>query len=284
MSDFLSSLKVSAKSAHRPKFGVLYGYGGAGKTGLCLYAENPFYVSLEPGTDWINAPKFVDGEGRSIIPKNVNECFDMIKWLLSKDNRESLEQPVKTVVIDSVGFFETLNEIDVIEKNPTYGKEGKKTTCLGDLGYDGRGLAMNNWNRLLAAVDALQARGLDVIFICHAHRVNVTAENGEQYKEIDMALMNYGAYSVPDLLKRRADWVYYVSSEVNTIKRGEGRAQKTIALGKSAAEMAIYTRKTSLFYAKIRAQDEALIPDCYYLNADNRKEIATQLFNDIKRG
>ena len=99
---FMDSLHVSSESIKGPFFMIVTGLANVGKTGLCLSAPDPFFVSLESGTDWIPAPKFVDGNKKPIIPKNVDQFFDMLKWLLNKNNRERLDKPVKTVVIDSL--------------------------------------------------------------------------------------------------------------------------------------------------------------------------------------
>jgi hypothetical protein len=282
MSNFLSSLKVSNSVTRRPYFMVIYSAGGVGKTGLCLYSQDPFYVGFEPGIDWVPSQKFVDNNGLAIIPKDVDQAYDMIKWLIPSSNRDALEKPIRTVVIDSLGFFQDLVYADIVAKNPfTKGKEPKKVTCIQDLGYDGMGMAMSYWDRLLKAVDVLQSKGLNVIMITHSHRVNVTGESGESYKIIDMDLQSYGSYSVPELLKRRADWVYYLTNEVSTVTTGTGNRSKTSAIGNSTAQMRVQTRASSLAFAKCRPEKEENIPDFYYLSAFDREEVATKIFNDI---
>jgi hypothetical protein len=285
---FMDSLEVSSGSINRPTLGIIYSFAGAGKTGLCLHAENPFYVALENGVDWIPEPaqkftKTVNGKRVTILPRTIDQFWDMLKWLMKSENTAKLPHPIKTVVIDSLGFFEALNEIDVIQKHPsTGGKEPKPVTCIADLNYDGRVFAMDNWRKLLTVCKMLRDKcGYNVILITHAHRVNTTAENGDSYKIIDMELMSYGNCNVPALIKKDADWCAYLSSEVNTIKRGEGQRLKTLANGTTLSESVLHVRSTSLFYAKVRSSNEKSIPDAYFFNYENRESVAKKFFADM---
>lgn len=282
---FMDSLEVSSGSISRPTLGVIYSVAGQGKTGLCLYAENPFFVALENGVDWLPEPaqkftKNVNGKRVTIVPRSVDQVWDMLKWLMKSDNTAKLPHPVKTVVIDSLGFFEALNELDVVQKHPvTQGKDPKSVNCIADLNYDGRVYAMDNWKKLLTVCRLMMDKcGYNVILVAHANRFNVTSESGDSYKVIDMDLMKYGNCDVPALIKKDADWCAFLSSEVNTIKRGEGQRAKTIASGKTLSESVLHVRATSLFYAKVRSTNEANIPDSFYFNYENRESVAKEFF------
>lgn len=282
---FMDSLEVSSGSISRPTLGVIYSIAGQGKTGLCLYAENPFYVALEGGCDWLPEPaqkftKDVNGKRVTVIPKSVDQVWDMLKWLMKSENISKLKHPVKTIVIDSLGFFELLNEIDVVKKHPlTSGKDPKQVNCIADLNYDGRVFAMDNWKKLLTVCRLMMDKcGYNVILVAHANRFNVTSESGDSYKIIDMDLMKYGNCDVPALIKKDADYVAYLSSEVNTIKRGEGNRAKTIANGSTLVESVLHVRATSLFYAKVRSTIESQIPDTFYFNHENRESVAKEFF------
>jgi hypothetical protein len=287
---FIDSLEVSSEKVERPTLGILYGASGQGKTGLCLNADHPFYVALEDGVSWLPTraqrfTKIVNGKRITVIPKSVDHVWDMLKWLMKKENIAKLEHPVKTIVIDSIGFFEPLNEMDVVQKHPfTAGKSPKPVSCIADLNYDGRIYAMDNWKKLLTVCKLMMSKcGYNIILLAHSARVNDTLENGDSVKVIDLGLMKYGDADVPTLLKRDADWVAYLSSEVNTIKRGEGNRSKTIVTGTTAVESIIHLRATSLFYAKVRSEYEDEIPDAMYYSRENREEVAKEFFRLVNK-
>ncbi|MFA5166765.1 MAG: AAA family ATPase [Candidatus Paceibacterota bacterium] len=283
MSDdsFLDSLQVASEPIKRPFLGVIYGEGGTGKTGACMYAPDPFYVSVEAGTDWIPAPKFVDANGRSIIAQTSEQLFQMIGWLCKKANIEKIDKPVKTVIIDSLGFAERLFYNDIVLNHPfTDAKEPKPVKTIIDLGYDGQGFAMDYWHRLLTGCEQLRKRGFNVILITHAAWANENSEGGKTYKKKEMALQVYGRHNVPELLKRSSDFVYFMSSEIMTSTVGAGKWTKNLGTN-SEAETVIHTRPTSLFYAKTRSIDGSNIPDAYSFTVETRKEVCTQMFNDI---
>ena len=278
---FLDEIKVSSAPINSPYFLTIYGDGGIGKSGLCLSARDPFYVSIDPyGADWIPAPKFIGNDGKVYFPKTSEELLDMTKLLLKKSFVDSLEKPVGTVIIDGLGFAQRLFYKDIVEKNPfTTTKEPKKVESIVDLGYDGQGMVMQYWERLLNMVHPFKKRGINVIFITHSIKVNDTSPSGDTYKRIDMELQAYGNHNVPGLLKKECDAIYYMSGEVNTITKN----RKTSADGRNTSQLMVSTRQTSLFYAKTRPGiNEERIPDSYYFDASSRSSVATQIFNDLE--
>ena len=258
-----------------PWLGVLYGPGGCGKSWLCSHAPEPFYIPVEPGVDLVNARKI------DHIPENFDVLLDMMRFAL-KNLGDS-----KTVVVDSLGFVEALIYADVLAKNPmtSDGKDAKPATSISDYGF-GRGYAkaLDYWKRIIAACDAFNKRGANVILITHSHYKNLQTDGGDSYKYIDMALQSFGDYSVPELLKRRADWVYYMDSKVQTrTVRGQFGGTKTIASAGTEPEVAVHTRATSQFYAKVRTLDESAIPDYYLLDRATIVQDSTKIFNDLER-
>lgn len=282
---FIDSLHVSNESIKSPFFMILYGKANCGKTGMCLNAPNPFFVSLESGTDWVPAPKFVNANKKPILPKTIDQFFDMLKFLMQKNNIEKLDRPVKTVVIDSLGFLETLIYAQIITEHPmTEGKNPQVVESIIDLGYDGMGYAIDYWQKLLSAVKRFKQLGLNVILITHSAYFNMTSPSGKSYKEIGMELQIYGKHNVPALLQRACDYCYYMSTEIETVEQGKGSWAKNVALGTHTSKTLITTRPTALFFAKTRTINEKDIPDTYIYDIFDRDEVQQQIFNDILKG
>jgi hypothetical protein len=226
---FLDELEVDSKPVLGPYFGLIYGPPGVGKTGMCLFAPNPYYLATEDGTDWIDAPR-LKKNGKVYLPKDWGELLDMLTFIRSNANKPNsrINMPVKTLVLDSTRFIEQHIYEHIL--NTKYQKEFKGDAdkerliynAIDELGYDGRGFAMPYWNRLIAAAKAFKLKGINVIFISNSRPVNVTGKDQKTHKEIDMALQSYGNHCVPGLLAAAADWVYYMDTECETATIGKG--------------------------------------------------------------
>lgn len=290
-SSFLSNLSATKGSIDRPWTGIFYGEGGCWKTGTASIAPDTFFLAVENGVDWVEDSLFfketyIDEHGeqkqRAYVPKTSDEFFLMLRELCKKSYRQSLPHPIKTVVIDSLGFLQPLFYNDIVSKNPfTKASEPKEVKSIIDLGYDGMGMAMAYWNKLLTMCTVLNNKGINVLLITHSEKINNSTKDGRQYKEIGFALQRYGAYNVQELLSRHVDFVYFFDFETMTSTHGKGNRAKTMANGTTEANVVVSTRQTSLFYAKKREKKGKNTPDSYELNAENRDEVSKQIFNDL---
>lgn len=272
MDEFMESLEVIDGHVDEPYFGVIYGAGGCGKSWLASYAEDAFFIPIEAGTNLIPAKKF------NKRPANAGQFFQMMKWLIK--NPDS----AKTVIIDSAGFLQTIFYADVIANNPTEGDKVIKS--IGEYGYHrGYALVMPLWERMLAGIDALQAKGINVILITHSTLKTETTEGGDSYKRHDFALQNSNNGDVCELLRRRSDWVLYMESKVKTRKVANefGGKAKTVAIAGSRPTVIVHTRATSSFYAKVRARDENTIEDSYEIDPKNTVESSVSIIETITK-
>ena len=172
----------------------------------------------------------------------------MIRWLCSRENLKSFEQPIKTVIIDGMAFLERMFYQDLVEKNKE--KNGKPVFDIVDLGYDGQLKAMEYWEKLFTGAEALRRVGLNVIFVTHSLLKNADNADGTRYKYIDMELQAFGNANVPNLFAKRSDFVYYIDSQVQSTTQGAGAWTRRVANGKSESNFQVHTRQTPLFYAK----------------------------------
>lgn len=302
---FLGSLKVSTTGKKRAKIGCVYAAGGTGKSGLCSLIDNVFFMTIESGNDWLlNTPMFRNDKGISVIPQNIAQARAMFKILVSKKLREERGFPPETttIVIDSLGSYEKLVMADVIANHPTVGKDSREVRSITDLGYDGRGWAMDYWDAgiakkqdgtqmagggtLFGFARAMVKQGINVVFITHAKRQNEVSGGGDSFKVWDLDLMDYGAYSVPQLIKKECDFVLFMKTNKLIVQKTEGSGQwsrtNTVASSDSSGlQVMIQCRENSMAYAKARISDEMKLNDYYLMSPSNRKEIADKIFNAL---
>lgn len=255
-----------------PYFGIIYGSGGIGKSWLASYADDPYFLPLEAGTNLIPAKKF------NVKPTDISQVFDMVKWFIRNPTS------CKTVIIDSGGFFQSLAYDDVIKEKPTTGGDNPKPVKgIGCYGYHaGYAYAMPYWERLLKGIDILQSKGMNVILITHSQLKNAKTDGGETYKITDFALQSSSNGDVCELLRRRSDWCLFMQSTAKTGKRKGGfGGSTTVAMNGSRPEVIVSTRATSSFFAKVRAIDESKVEDYYEIDPDDIDGSSRKIFEDI---
>jgi hypothetical protein len=279
---FMDDLEINSEPIKSPYLGILYGSPGAGKSWLCTYAEKPFYVSLEHGTEALSVPRFKNKDGSTFIPKTSDELFETLRYMITA--KDKLPE-YKTVVLDSLRFAETLFYMDIVEKNPfTEGKNPKPVKSVEDLGFSGYAMVMPYFEKLVTFSKVMRSKGKNVIFISHSHLVNFTSPDGKSYKQCTMALQSFGNNNVPELLSSNADWCFHIDGECKTVTQGSGQWQKNVALNKEVASIIVTTRRTSLLRnCKARAINENNIEDVYIFDRDSRDEVSKQIFADLEK-
>lgn len=274
--------EIGAATLQTTWFGMLYGVGGTGKTGIAKNAPGAFFIALEDGVEWTKAPTFLRG-GKTIIPTNYQTIMDMIKYIRS-NKQQFFDKGIKTIVIDNLTFFQDLVFNDIIQNHSTYTEKGQqlKTTCLTDLGYNGTCYVMPYFNRIITGCLALKKAGFNVLVLSHASLVNsVNNDDGKECKKFEIGLQTHGNNNVPDLFKRSCDFIYYVNSESMTSTTGSGKWSKTLGVA-FPCDIKINTRATSLFYAKSRVADLSAIPNQYSFKLNECDDGAKQMFLDIQ--
>lgn len=278
MSDFLSSLSITNDQVNGPYFGILYGAPGTGKTWLCRWAEKPFYLAVEKGVEKVpDVGRFTKND-QIVLPETIDQFFDMLRYFLTQEHN------YKTIVVDSGKFVDSLIVADIIKNNPTeiVHKEPKKVESIADYNFGtGYAKAITYWQRFLKGVDVLHKKGINVILIAHSHEKNTTNTNGDDYKKTKIDMLEFGGYSVPALLSARADWVYFIRSEVKTVsKKNAFGGSKTVGLNGGTPDIIVYTRAGNTFDAKVRTANIENIPDFYELDISDNST-SQQLFKDL---
>jgi len=281
MSFIDSNIEITSESVKTPYFLIVHAKGGAGKTMLCTHAPKPFYLALEHGVDDIDGVgtyketnKFT---GKKVIklPKSASDFFEAARDLITK------EHDYKTIVIDSGKFLDVLFEQDVINKNPieVIKKNEIEVTCLGDYNFSrGYEMAMKLWKKTLVAIDAMKARGYNVILICHSAKINDENINGDPFKRVGIDLMRFGAQSAPDLVFAKCDACYYMRSEIET---REVRGNTKVSTH-GRPDIVLYTRGQNGFDAKVRTKNKDNIPDHYIIDWDD-SATSKIIFEDLEK-
>ena len=124
---------------------LIYGTPGCGKSTLATHAPKPFFLDLEGGLNRIDCER---------SPRL--QTLDAIKMAL----RFAISEGYKTVVVDTIDEVERLLAETVCDR-------GGKATLI-DFGYGkGHDLLVEEWKDFVGILNAVQARGVNVILIGH---------------------------------------------------------------------------------------------------------------------
>jgi len=154
---------ITAPKPQPPK-GIIYGPPGIGKTTFGASATNPIILDCENGAGNVacqRTPYLSD--------------WDAIRgWLLAM---ETEQHPYKTVVIDSLDWM--LRRVQESVCGVTAGKlDGTLNKAHGGYG-NGKGVMANYvYQQVLPNLDRIVQRGIAVVLLAHARRMDVTDVDG----------------------------------------------------------------------------------------------------------
>lgn len=202
---------------------VLYGPEGIGKSTFAANAPAPIFLGAEDGTAQLDVARFPE-------PRAWADVFDAVRELTTA------EHSYQTLAIDTLDWLE-----------PTCWEHVCKTGGKADIeafGY-GKGYvaALEEWRRLLAALDALRARcGMHVVILAHAHVKPFNNPDGENFDRYTMKVHEKAA----GLVKEWSDAVLFAQYETFTKK--DGAKSK----GFSTGARVVHTERRAAWDAKNR--------------------------------
>jgi hypothetical protein len=137
---------------------ALYAPEGVGKSTFAANAPKPIFIAAEDGTFHLDVERIAfDDKGRT-KPETWGEVIDAVREL------QTAKHDYKTVVIDTVDAVEPLIARVIIEA-----ANSPKIKTLEDFGFGkGPAAALEYWRVLLQGLEALYAKGMNVILIAHA--------------------------------------------------------------------------------------------------------------------
>lgn len=169
---------------------LIYGVKKIGKTSLCQYFENPFFMMLEPGAKALSVYQTCDANGN---PKTIQTWQEFKAWVnvLKKDKR------FKFIVVDTVDRAYKLCQKYVCNK---LGIEHPSDLSWGK-GYEAVREEFES-----VVLDQLLAFGKGVAFISHAKEAEIKTRVGDVYHKITSTMANSGKECIEGVIDL---WCHY---------------------------------------------------------------------------
>lgn len=298
--EFIASLTVSDTPKRKAWFGIIYGEPGLNKNGGCVYAPDPFLIGLDQNAAWMPVKSYRNADGELIIPKerydksgtlvglsSYEQFWQMMIAPKKKAFRASLSSPMKTIIIDNTTDIQKIFKQQVVRSHPTFKSGGKNaetsrvTTCIEDLGYDGRGYMEQHWDKLLVDIQSYLDYGFNVILLAHEVDANYTDQHGDTYKIKNFGLTKYGEININAKIYQKSDWCVALKKNTTTKTVGSGKWSKKVGIGGSEPETIIQCYSDTIRNAKVNGIGMDEFPLEIGFHKYNRPEIWAIFFEMI---
>jgi len=201
----------NTRRAAAPVRGVFHGSGGVGKSTLAASAPNPIFIAAESGLEQISAMAVEP------YPTTFQDVLDALDHVATLDH--------KTVAVDSLDWLEPL-----VWEHTVRAAKSSKIKTIEDFGY-GKGYiaALDYWRAFLRKLEALRAKGMNVILIAHSLRKLFKNPLGDDYEQWTIKLHEKAS----GLIVEWADVVGYCEWDVSTVgDTDKGERVKALGTGK----------------------------------------------------
>jgi len=218
--DFVSGIQ------RRPMKIALTGVEGVGKTTFAANAPKPIFMDLEQGSSNLDVTRFP-------ALATFDDVIGGIGWLYSN------EHEFETLVVDSMSVVQRLVFEAVAQR------EGAQSIEAIPYGK-GFGMAAEEIESFIRGLDALVAKGMNVIVICHTVVSRFDDPAGDSFDTYDIALHK----RIAPMVKQWADTVLFADHDKTTVEKGDGFNKRTVA--KSYGERVMHTQHRASHSAKNR--------------------------------
>lgn len=218
------ALPLSRGRINRPQKAVIYGPEGVGKSTFASLTPDPVFLDTEGGTHHLDIT-------RLDAAATWDEITASVAQLAKADH------PFKTLVIDTADWLEKRMAEYVCRKT--------NKGSIEDFTY-GKGwvLLAEEFARFLGSLDALLARGMNVVFLAHATvRKFEAPDQAGSYDRFELKLSKQTA----PLLKEWADLVLFANYVTKVAEKDNGKVR-----GVGGKERALFATHTAAYDAKNR--------------------------------
>ena len=152
----------------------------------------------------------------------------------------------KTVVID------TASSVNIMIGENVTKAAGKDT--FADMGFNtGWEKSLFQWRKVIEKCVNIQMLGGNVLFVGHSNISKHKTPEGDDYGKTQPDLFHREGVSSRDLLVNQCNFVFYMKTQMITVKKGKGVMSKTVAATDSIEpDRILYTDERSGFVAKNR--------------------------------
>lgn len=227
----LSLANVVKGRRTRPLWTHLYGPEGCGKTTFGAAAPDPIFIDVEQGSNELDVARFAfDASGRT-APATWDEVIAALRVL----ERES--HSYRSVVVDTLDALEALIWTSICARD--------SKASIEDYGY-GKGYtaAVDEWRILVAALERLRAKGLQVVTLSHSVVKPFKNPLGDDFDRHQMKLHEKAA----GLIKERSDAVLFAQFEQYAHKDDKTKRVRGVSTGARV----MFTHRTAAYDAKNR--------------------------------
>lgn len=198
---------------------IEYGPPGIGKTTLAAQAPGVIFLPTEPGTKQLNVRRLPQ-------PSSLDDVLGVLKQL-AHDKHD-----YQTLAIDTITGLQ-----DLVYAS-TCAKSGKGYKHIEDFGYGkGYAYALADWHRLIAGLEPVIARGMNVILIAHETLRRMPNPGGADYDQRVPHLYK----DTVELLFRWVDGVFHLTYKM-AVTVADGAKDKSKGKGYSTGARLIRTQ------------------------------------------
>ena len=219
-----SALAISRGRITRPQKVVIYGPEGVGKSTFASQTPGPVFLDTEGGTHHLD-----------VIRLDAASSWDEIAVAVTQ--LAKADHPFRTLVIDTADWLEKRLAEHLCRK--------ANKDSIEDFGY-GKGwvILTEEFARFLNSLDALLARGMNVVFLAHSTVKKFEApDQAGSYDRFELKLSK----SVAPLLKEWADVVLFANYVTRIAEKDTGKTR-----GVGGKERVLYATHTAAYDAKNR--------------------------------
>jgi hypothetical protein len=182
----------------------IYGPEGVGKTTLAAMFPGAVFVDTEGSTKHMDVARFDP-------PQELGDVLEQLSWVLGHPEQ------VGTLVIDTVDWLEKLIFNNVCAE--------KKIQNIEDIGY-GKGYvyAKQKMQQILEILDAIVARGVHVVLVCHS--MIRKFEQPDEMGSYDRYMLKLNEKNIAPIVKEWLDMLLFCNYKTDVVTAADGKTKK----------------------------------------------------------